>query len=167
MRTSTTVKLSILCAIAFAAALGGARAQEAAAPAAPPAASPAVPAAAGPQPAQHELPIVEVVVYEDRALVTREGDVPLKGGGVETVVLGGLAPALSETSIRSGLAESSRGRVISVSSALERRREIQDTKLRAAEEEKRGVERRIAEVDDELKALATREAYVAAYEKLV
>jgi uncharacterized protein (TIGR02231 family) len=118
------------------------------------------------QPARHVLPITEVVVYEDRALVTREGEVPV-AGGVETVVVGGLPPGLAETSLRAGLADVAAGRVISISSDVTRLAEIQDTRLRAAEEELRGVERRIAEIDDGLQQLALRETYVGAYEKLL
>src|SRR5262245_33036567 len=95
-----------------------------------------------PQPAPVKLPIMEVVVYEDRALVTREGEVGLKGG-VETVSISGLPPALAETSLRAGLADPSKGRVVSVSSEVERLREIQDTRLRSAEEERRTVQRKM------------------------
>jgi uncharacterized protein (TIGR02231 family) len=114
---------------------------------------------------QNALPITEVVVYEDRALVTREGEVPATGK-VETVVVGGLPPALLETSLRAGLVDPAQGKVISVSSQVQRQREIQDTKLRAVEEEKRSVARQIAEVDDEIGRIAAREAYLDAYEKL-
>ncbi len=118
-------------------------------------------------PARHVLPVSEVVVYEDRALVTREGEVPLQGGGMETVLVGGLPPALSETSLRAGLADPAKGRVISVASEVERRREIQDTVLRAVEEERRAAARKIAEVDDDLARLAARETYIGSYEKLI
>jgi uncharacterized protein (TIGR02231 family) len=108
------------------------------------------------------------MVYEDRALVTREGEVALQGGGKpETIVVGGLPPGLTETSLRAGLADPARGRVISVSSEVERQREIQDTKLRAVEEEKRAAGRKILEIDDELAAIAARESYLDAYEKLI
>jgi uncharacterized protein (TIGR02231 family) len=132
---------------------------------APPA--PAVEAApdAAPERPAITLPIVEIVVYEDRALVTREGEVDAPGG-VGTIVVGGLPPSLLETSIRAGFVQGSEGRVISVSSEVERRREVQDAKLRAVEERRRAVERRIAELDDDLARIAARDATIEAYEKV-
>src|SRR5262245_48602711 len=146
-----------LASILFA-VLPAAHAQEAPAPAAAPAAtpSPAAPAARADRPRQ-TLPLVEVVVYEDRALVLRAGGVPV-AGGVESVLVGGLPPSLLETSLRAGLADPEQGKVISVSSEVERKTEIQDTKLRAVEEERRGVERQISDADDELARVAAREA---------
>jgi uncharacterized protein (TIGR02231 family) len=111
------------------------------------------------------LPITEVTVYEDRALVSREGEVKL-AQGVQTVLVGGLPPALLETSLRAGLA-GAEGRVISVSSDTEEKREIQDAKLRAVDEKRKAMAREIAALEDELARIASREAYLDAYEKLV
>ncbi len=137
------------------------------APAAP-VAAPAVGLSSAATPAERPrqaLPIVEVTVYEDRALVTREGEMTV-AGGVETVLVGGLPPNLAETSLRAGLSGTA-GRVISVSSEVERQREIQDTRMRAVEEERRAVARQIASIDDDRARLGVREGYLTAYEKLL
>ncbi len=143
---------------------------ETVAPAAAPVAAPVAAAAPAERPRQ-ALPIVEVTVYEDRALVTREGEVTV-AGGVETILVGGLPPNLAETSLRAGLAGTTGlavagGRVISVSSEVERQREIQDTRMRAVEDERRTVARQIAAIDDDRARLTVREGYLAAYEKLL
>ena len=111
------------------------------------------------------LPITDVTVYEDRALVSREHEVKV-AQGVQTILVGGLPPALLETSLRAGLA-GREGRVISVSSDTEEKREIQDAKLRAVDEKRKAVAREIAGLDDQLARIASREAYLDAYEKLV
>ncbi len=111
------------------------------------------------------LPITEVVVYEDRALVTREHEVKVSEG-VQAILVGGLPPALLETSLRAGLTGVD-GRVISVASDTEEKREIQDLKLRSVEERRKAVGREIAALEDELSRIAAREAYLDSYEKLV
>jgi uncharacterized protein (TIGR02231 family) len=173
LRASPALRIALEIAPLALAVLAGAAlrlaAQEGAAAGAPEAARAGGAEAEKPAaPVRHVLPITEVVVYEDRALVTREGDVRIQGGGtVETIHIEGLAPNLSETSLRAGLGDPGHGRVISVSSDTERRRDIQDAKLRAVEESRRTAAARLGTVDDDLARIAVREAYLDAYEKLI
>ena len=114
-----------------------------------------------------ELAIRDVTVYEDRALVTRRGTATLDGEGrIQTIRVGGLPPNLLETSLRAGVGEAN-GKVISVSSVVERRREIQDAALRAAEDSRYKASQQIAELNDNDLRLRVRETYLKAYETLL
>lgn len=89
------------------------------------------------------LPVTDVIVYEDRALVNRSGAVQI-AKGASRVVLDGLPSILEEASVRAALEGSGGARVVSVSSRTEERAEVLSEKVRAAQGEVERLEREVA-----------------------
>lgn len=100
-----------------------------------------VPAAAATQ--TITLPVTDVTVYEDRALVNHSGAVQI-AKGASRLVLDGLPSILEEASIRAAIEGSSGARVVSVSSRTEERAEVLSEKVRGAQGEVERLEREMS-----------------------
>ena len=109
------------------------------------------------------LPIRDVTVYEDRALVTRAGDVPVPGGP-SRVVLGGIPAAIQVASLRASIERKTGVRVVSVSTRTEERTTAARDTVRSAEEAVEELERSLARLHAKDAMLVAQEKMLRRYE---
>ncbi len=124
---------------------------------------PVMPAAAATQTVT--LPVTDVTVYEDRALVNRSGAVQI-AKGASRVVLDGLPSILEEASVRAAVEGSSGARVVSVSSRTEERAEVLSEKVRAAQGEVERLEREAARLRAEDGAMVKETEKIAGMQEM-
>jgi uncharacterized protein (TIGR02231 family) len=83
--------------------------------------------------------VQSVTMYRDRAVVVRGGRYPLRQGA-NVLRFDGFSPNLKEVSLRARLLDAAGGRIVNVATWTDQRRQIQDAKVRQADERVRGIE---------------------------
>ena len=109
------------------------------------------------------LPIRDVTVYEDRALVTRAGDVPVPAGP-SRVILGGIPAAIQVASLRAAIEQRTGVRVVSVSTRTEERTTATRDTVRSAEEAVEELERSLARLQAGNETLIAQQKMLRRYE---
>ncbi|MDP6506956.1 MAG: mucoidy inhibitor MuiA family protein, partial [Planctomycetota bacterium] len=118
------------------------------------------------QPAGIQLPIDSVTVYEDRALVERQGEVDV-AQGVSTVRVDGLPVSLNEISIRAAIAEGQGTKVISITTRTEHKLETQNAEQRALENQEDDLLQSLREMELKESVFADEAKYIQDFEKQI
>jgi len=107
-------------------------------------------------------PVRAVTMYRDRAVVVRGASYPLRQGA-NVLRFDGFSPNLKDVSLRARIAGAPGCRIVNVTSWTDQRRQIQDAKVREADEQLRTIEAGLQTNRNEAGRLATVLTYLEKY----
>ncbi len=107
-------------------------------------------------------PVQNVTMYRDRAVVMRGARYPLRQGA-NVLRFDGFSPNLKEVSLRARIIGAPGCKIVNVTSWTDQRRQIQDAKVREADEEARKIESGLQVNRNEAGRLATLMDYLEKY----
>ena len=117
-------------------------------------------------PAGISLQMNKVTVYEDRALVERDGEAEVQAG-IASIRVVGLPVNLFEASLRAALPDDEAAKVLSITTRTEERLETQDEQLRALEKEQEGLNNSLSRLDARRTVLKSEESYLRAFQTFI